>query len=161
MSWKTSCKDCGTPEMLWNLMNILTEHEKGGFLLRECRKALVWGREGPVAHWGKTKGTTYCYHHAHCTVNDRVPYLCWADCARHCAVLFLVTQSCPTLCDPMDCSPPGSSVLGHTEVDCHALLQGIFPTQGLSPDLHIAGELVTIWVTREAWARHYSSINPT
>ena len=22
----------------------------------------------------------------------------------------LVTQSCPTLCDPMDCSPPGSSV---------------------------------------------------
>ena len=23
-----------------------------------------------------------------------------------------VTQSCPTLCDPMDCSPPGSSVHG-------------------------------------------------
>ena len=27
-------------------------------------------------------------------------------------VLCLVTQSCPTLCDPMDCSPPGSSVFG-------------------------------------------------
>ena len=25
---------------------------------------------------------------------------------------MLVTQSCPTLCDPMDCSPPGSSVRG-------------------------------------------------
>ena len=25
---------------------------------------------------------------------------------------MLVSQSCPTLCDPMDCSPPGSSVLG-------------------------------------------------
>ena len=24
----------------------------------------------------------------------------------------LVAQSCPTLCDPMDCSPPGSSVRG-------------------------------------------------
>ena len=24
----------------------------------------------------------------------------------------LVPQSCPTLCDPMDCSPPGSSVPG-------------------------------------------------
>jgi len=24
----------------------------------------------------------------------------------------LVTQSCPTLCDPKDCSPPGSSVHG-------------------------------------------------
>ena len=27
----------------------------------------------------------------------------------HCA---LVTQLCPTLCNPMDCSPPGSSVHG-------------------------------------------------
>ena len=25
-------------------------------------------------------------------------------------MLCLVTQSCPTLCDPVDCSPPGSSV---------------------------------------------------
>ena len=35
-------------------------------------------------------------------------------------------QSCPTLCDPMDCSPPGSSVLGilqaNTGVGSHALL---------------------------------------
>ena len=31
----------------------------------------------------------------------------WA-CRRAC----LVAQLCPTLCDPMDCSPPGSSVLG-------------------------------------------------
>ena len=28
------------------------------------------------------------------------------------SVCVLVTQSCPTLCDPMDCSPPGSSVRG-------------------------------------------------
>ena len=27
-------------------------------------------------------------------------------------VLCLVTQACPTLCDPMDCSPPASSVHG-------------------------------------------------
>ena len=27
-------------------------------------------------------------------------------------VNVLVAQLCPTLCDPMDCSPPGSSVLG-------------------------------------------------
>ena len=25
---------------------------------------------------------------------------------------MLVTQACPTLCDPVDCSPPGSSVHG-------------------------------------------------
>ena len=52
------------------------------------------------------------------------------------AVLCLVAQSCHTLCD-MDYSPPASSVHGespgkNTEVGCHALLQGIFPTQGLN-----------------------------
>ena len=26
-----------------------------------------------------------------------------------------LTQSCPTLCDPVDCSPPGSSVHGHLQ----------------------------------------------
>ena len=26
--------------------------------------------------------------------------------------VVLVTQSCPVLCDPVDCSPPGSSVHG-------------------------------------------------
>ena len=55
-------------------------------------------------------------------------------------VLCLVTQSCPTLRDPMDCSPPGSSVRRDspgkkTGVVCHALLQGVFPTQGSNLDL--------------------------
>ena len=50
-------------------------------------------------------------------------------------VLCLVTQSCLTLCDSMDCSPPGAAIHGdspgnNTGVSCHALLQGIFPTQG-------------------------------
>ena len=79
-----------------------------------------------------------------------VPRLCQVNAYIHkhatnyrerlCAVLCLVTQSCPTLCDPMDCSPPGSSVRGdspgkNTGVGCHALLQGIFPTQGLNSGL--------------------------
>ena len=49
-------------------------------------------------------------------------------------------QSYPILCDPVDYSPPGSSVHGdspgkNTRVSCHALLQGIFPTQGSNPGL--------------------------
>ena len=56
------------------------------------------------------------------------------------SVPCLVGQSHPTLCDPMNCSPPGSSVHGdlpdkNTGVGCHALLQGIFPTQGLNAGL--------------------------
>ena len=51
-----------------------------------------------------------------------------------------VTQSCPTLCDPMDCNPPGSSIQRifpgkNTGVGCYFLLQGIFLTQGLNLDL--------------------------
>ena len=33
------------------------------------------------------------------------------SCVRVC-VCVLITQLCLTLCDPMDCSPPGSSVYG-------------------------------------------------
>ena len=52
----------------------------------------------------------------------------------------LVAQSCLTLCHPMDCSPPRSSVHGdspskNTGVGCRVLLQGIFPTQGSDPGL--------------------------
>ena len=55
-------------------------------------------------------------------------------------VLCFVTHSCPTLCNPMDCSPPGSSVHGdfagkNTKVGRRAFLQGIFPIQELNPDL--------------------------
>ena len=40
-------------------------------------------------------------------------YICVCVCLCVCVcVCVLVAQSCPTLCDPMDCSPPGSSVLG-------------------------------------------------
>ena len=55
-------------------------------------------------------------------------------------VKVLVTQSCLTLCNPTDCSLPGSSVHRgspgkNTRVSSHAFLQGIFPTQGSYPSL--------------------------
>ena len=55
-------------------------------------------------------------------------------------VLCYIAQSCLTLCNPMDSSPPGSSVHGilrarTLEWFSHALLQEIFPTQGSNPGL--------------------------
>ena len=51
----------------------------------------------------------------------------------------LVAQLCPTLCDPVGCSPPESSPWDspgkNTGVGCHFLLQGIFLTQGLNSSL--------------------------
>ena len=52
---------------------------------------------------------------------------------------LLVTPSCPTLCKPMDCSLPGSSMYGILQarvgVGCHSLPHGIFLTQGSNPHL--------------------------
>ena len=52
----------------------------------------------------------------------------------------VLSQSCPTLCNPMDNSLSGSSVHGdcpgkNTGVGCHARLQEIFPTRELTPGL--------------------------
>ena len=52
----------------------------------------------------------------------------------------MLNQLFPTLCNPMDCSPQASSVHGNspgknTEVGCHTLLRGIFPSQGSNPGL--------------------------
>ena len=60
------------------------------------------------------------------------------------APLYLVIQPCLTPCDLMVSGPPGftvglllssSSPGKNTGVGCHALLQGILPTQGLDPGL--------------------------
>ena len=45
---------------------------------------------------------------------------------------YSVSQSCPILCDPMDCSPPGSSVQGILQA--RALEWVPFPSPGDLPD---------------------------
>ena len=44
-----------------------------------------------------------CFH-------ESVLYVCISTAAAAAAIKSL--QSCPTLCDPVDCSPPGSAIPG-------------------------------------------------
>ena len=44
----------------------------------------------------------------------------------------LVPQSCPTLCDPTDCSPPGSSVHGILQA---RILEWIRPVESCQKEL--------------------------
>ena len=105
--------------------------------------------------WKKTKTNMDSY------TTELKGVLAYWDSPRQCgcAGLCLVAQLCPILCDPMDCSLPCSSVCGgspdkNTGVGCHALLQGIFPTQGLNPGLphcrqilyHLSHQGSPIWV---------------
>ena len=72
-----------------------------------------------------------------CSVEESYALICLFLTWKFCCVL---SHSVVQLCNPMDCSLPGSSVHGdspgkNTGVGCHALLQGISPTQGSNPDL--------------------------
>ena len=57
--------------------------------------------------------TAYLISSPHSVSSERseVPSQCWAP-----SFCYLVSQSCLTLCDPTDCSPPGSSVHGISQV---------------------------------------------
>ena len=74
----------------------------------------------------KVKLTDFVYH-----LLKNVPCVCVCVC-----VCVLEAQLCPTLCNRMDCSLPGSSVKEfsdkNTGMCCHSLHQGISPTQGLN-----------------------------
>ena len=66
-----------------------------------------------------------------------------------------VTQSCPTLCDPMDHSLPGFSAHGLLQArilewGAIPFSRGIYQTQGLSLVSRIAGEFLKVWATRKA-----------
>ena len=66
---------------------------------------------------------------SHCHLRERVKTNAWS-----------VAQSCLILCDPMNCSPPGSSVHGISQARilkwvAISFSRGIFPTQALNPRL--------------------------
>ena len=70
---------------------------------------------------------------------------------------MLVAQSCPTLCHPMDCSSPGSSVQWNspgknTGVGSHSLLQGILLTQGLNSGLQHCGHILH-HLSHQGWSQ--------
>ena len=66
---------------------------------------------------------------------------------------------CLTVCDPIDCSSPGSSVHGDspgksTGGGCDALFQGIFPTQGSNPGLPPRRRILN-----QLWSRSCITLN--
>ena len=81
-------------------------------------------------------------------------YECWNNRFK----VFLeseVAQSCPTLCNPMDCSPSGSSVHGIFQARVLEWIAISFSRESSRPRnrtqvSHIAGSHFTVWATREA-----------
>ena len=66
------------------------------------------------------------------------------------SAVVLVAQSCPTLCDPMDCSPPGSSVRGLLQARRLQWVTSPFLRRYSQPRAScISGRFFTIWATRD------------
>ena len=75
---------------------------------------------------------------------------------------MLVTQSCPTRCDPMDYGSPGSSCPWdsagkNTGIGCYSLLQRIFPTQESCPVLLHCRQILYCLSYREDYIYIYIS----
>ena len=68
--------------------------------------------------------------------------------------LVLVSQLCLTVCNPMDCSPPGSSVHGISQASMEWVAITFFRGSSWPRDWtwvsYIASRFFTIWTTREA-----------
>ena len=80
---------------------------------------------------------------------------------RTCVCVRLVTQSCPTLCNHMDCRPPGSFV--HGDLQARILEWVTMPScRGPSQPWYLAqvsrtaGRFFTIWATTEAPAKTWN-----
>ena len=88
-----------------------------------------------------TENLTELYHYSQEWTNPNLTkfkflYNCYSECkwTNHFIITLLcaVAQSCLTLCDPMNCSPPGSSVHGISQA---RILRGLpFPPPGDLPD---------------------------
>ena len=81
-------------------------------------------------------------------------------------LLCLPTQLCPTLCDPMDCSPEGFSVLGISqerimEWIAISFSRGIFPSQGSTQGLNLCllHWQVDAWPQRHQGSQKYSQLS--
>ena len=111
-----------TYQVIFNRINFATETSKNYFFLHQC----------------------YYHIHNHIVYNYHLQVVLTRTFIQlslmYCAVLCLFAQSCLTLCDPMDCSPPGSSVHGIPQARILEWVampssRGIFPTQGSNPVL--------------------------
>ena len=78
--------------------------------------------------------------------------------------MCLVSQSFPALCNPMDCSPPRSSV--HGILQARILEWVAMPSSRGSSQprdqacvSHVAGGFFAIWATREAQIYAYAQLN--
>ena len=101
-------------------------------------------------------GRYTCYYWENCTLRSiDLRCACTNLWALLSAWVCMPAQSCPTACDPVDCSPPGSSVHGTSQARilewvAISFSEGSSWPRHWTPASFIAGRFFTIWAIREA-----------
>ena len=100
----------------------------------EALQTALWGKHCKRYRWERTGRFPFWYWMHLFLFLSPALFLGISHCQKYMWVCAKSFQSCPTLCNPVDCSPPGSSVHGdslgkNTGVACRALLQSIFQIQ--------------------------------
>ena len=107
---------------------------RGDLHAEKDRLLLPWEKVFPVAYksWGKIIPVEISL--------EQVTEVKWSE----------VPQSCPTLCDPIDCSLPGSSIHGIFQARILEWVAISFSRRSSRPRVScIVGRRFTIWTTRE------------
>ena len=79
--------------------------------------------------------------------------------SSHLHLWLCYAQSCLTLCDPMDHSPPGTSVCVILEWVAISFFRASSQPRDRTWVSRVAGRRFTLWATREVW--NYPNINLT
>ena len=118
-------------------------------LISACKNCIVWSPKPSVS-----RGMEYLYLtliHQSRKQWVQLPFAITAFVCMHVKSL----HSCLTLCNPMDCSPPGPSVRGILQARMLEWIampssRGYHQPRHWTQLSHIEGEFFTIWATSEA-----------
>ena len=143
--WVIQIPLCCTPHRLWGHLaisgDVFSCHNSGYYKTREAG-------DYPTM-WLST--------HTHPTMHrTAVQQRMWSE--------VKVAQSCLTLCNPMDCSLPGSSVHGILQARilewvAVPFFSGSSQPEGWIQVSRFAGEFFTVWATRETPNQEYSVLS--
>ena len=97
--------------------------------------------------------------------NMPIPHLFFIELHSCMLSLCVLSQLCPTLCNPMDCSPTGSSVHGISQARILEWVAISFSRGSSWPRDQtqvpcLSGRLFTIWATREALCILWKLLSP-
>ena len=141
--------DCVNHNKLWKILQDMGIPDHLTCLLRNlyaCQKTMVRTLHGTTDWFTSGKGVQQDHILSPCLFN------LYTECV-------LIAQSCPALCDPTDCSPPGPSVHGILQTWILEPVAIPFSRGSSQPRDRtwvscIAGSFFTIWAIREARVHH-------